>query len=311
MPDASLEAEELRTAFANQLLSMISTHNLMLVTGDLGYGVFDDFAELFPNNFLNAGITEQSMTSMAAGLADSDWIPVLYSIANFPTLRNLEQIRNDIAYPNRHVIICAVGAGLAYGSLGTSHFAIEDVGVLRTLPNMRILSPSGPKSASLALKSAVNIPLPTYLRLGKAGEVNIFHSASDAHQALRLIIKGQADACVISSGSIGSLVLDTMSKGIWKPSFYSIEELWPLSGEIKDLIRRQKRILVVEEHVKTGGLYSILAEEILSCGAKAEIKSLAVDPLLLQSAGSQDFLRDISGLNQRDLQVALEWLERS
>ena len=302
---------EMRDAFAKSLRETAPRYKSILVTGDLGYGVFDEFRAEFGSRFLNAGITEQSLTSMAAGLSDVGWIPIIYSIANFPTLRNFEQIRNDIAYPNRHVIVCSVGAGLAYGALGTSHFAIEDIGALRTLPNMRILSPSGPMATKLALEDALANPSPTYLRLGKNGEVDLGTEPSSKHTAFQLVTEGSKVGAVMSTGSIGLRVIRAMENVASSASFYSIEELWPPSDELTELVLSQKRILVVEEHVKQTGLFSILSELIQSYNGRTQLRSIAVDPLRLVVAGSQEYLRDISGLGDDAICDGIGWLEEA
>ena len=299
----------MRDAFAKSLRESAPKYKSILVTGDLGYGVFDEFREEFGPRFLNAGITEQSLTSMAAGLSDVGWIPIIYSIANFPTLRNFEQIRNDISYPNRHVIVCSVGAGLAYGALGTSHFAIEDIGALRTLPNMRILSPSGPTATRLALEDALANPCPTYLRLGKNGEVDLVAEKPSKHAGFHLVSEGSKVGAVMSTGSIGLRVVEAMENMASSASFYSIEEPWPVSDELTELVLSQKRILVVEEHVKQSGLFSILSELIQSFNGTTQLRSIAIDPLRLIVAGSQDYLRDISGLSIDAICDGLSWLE--
>jgi len=301
----------MRDAFAKSLRELAPKYKSILVTGDLGYGVFDEFREEFGPRFLNAGITEQSLTSMAAGLSDVGWIPIIYSIANFPTLRNFEQIRNDISYPNRHVIVCSVGAGLAYGALGTSHFAIEDIGALRTLPNMRILSPSGPTATRLALEDALTNPCPTYLRLGKNGEVDLVTEKPSKHAGFHLVSEGSKVGAVMSTGSIGLRVVEAMENMASSASFYSIEEPWPVSDELTELVLSQKRILVVEEHVKQSGLFSILSELIQSFNGTTQLRSIAIDPLRLIVAGSQDYLRDISGLSIDAICDGLSWLEEA
>jgi len=301
----------MRDAFAKSLRELAPKYKSILVTGDLGYGVFDEFREEFGPRFLNAGITEQSLTSMAAGLSDVGWIPIIYSIANFPTLRNFEQIRNDISYPKRHVIVCSVGAGLAYGALGTSHFAIEDIGALRTLPNMRILSPSGPTATRLALEDALANPCPTYLRLGKNGEVDLVTEKPSKHAGFHLVSEGSKVGAVMSTGSIGLRVVEAMENMASSASFYSIEEPWPVSDELTELVLSQKRILVVEEHVKQSGLFSILSELIQSFNGTTQLRSIAIDPLRLIVAGSQDYLRDISGLSIDAICDGLSWLEEA
>src|SRR5215217_2366321 len=146
----------MRTAFIEQLIEEAKADDsVFLIVGDLGFSVVEPFAELFPERFLNAGVAEQNMTGLAAGLATQGYKVFTYSIANFPTLRCLEQIRNDVCYHNLPVISVAVGGGLAYGSLGYSHHAVEDLAILRTLPNMGVVAPGDPHETRAAVKALV------------------------------------------------------------------------------------------------------------------------------------------------------------
>src|SRR6266853_5058405 len=130
----------MRGAFFRALLEMAELDDRVhLIVGDLGFGVAEEFACRFPNRFLNAGVAEQNMTGIAAGMALSGKIVFTYSIANFPILRCLEQVRNDVCYHNANVKIVAVGGGLAYGALGASHHATEDLAILRSMPNMTVI----------------------------------------------------------------------------------------------------------------------------------------------------------------------------
>ena len=157
----------MRTAFIQQLIKEAETNErIFLIVGDLGYSVVEPFRDKFPDRFLNAGIAEQNMAGMAAGLAKEGYNVYIYSIANFPTLRCMEQIRDDIAYHNLNVKIVSVGAGYAYASLGASHHATEDIGMMRTIPNMLVCSPGDPIEAQAITKFSSHYDGPMYLRSG-------------------------------------------------------------------------------------------------------------------------------------------------
>ena len=161
----------MRTAFINQLTEEAKNNDkIFLIVGDLGFSVVEEFADLFPDRFLNAGIAEQNMIGVAAGLAKEGYNVYVYSIGNFPTLRCMEQIRYDVAYHNLSVKIVSVGAGYAYGSLGASHHATEELGMMRVIPNMVVCSPGDPVEAKAITTLSANYDGPMYLRLGKAGE---------------------------------------------------------------------------------------------------------------------------------------------
>ncbi len=297
----------MRDNFAKSFRKCLEKYPGILITGDLGFGVFDELAKEFPESFINAGITEQSLTSMAAGLADEGFIPFVYSIANFPTFRNLEQIRNDIAYPRRHAIICSVGAGLAYGALGTSHFGVEDFSIIRSLPNMRILSPSDPLRAQLATESAFSVEVPTYLRLGKNGE-EAFGLNQEFHTPVRTISHNRCEIAVISTGSVGRRVLEARKQLDFDFDHYSIEEIWPVSDVLLDLMSKYRGLLIVEEHSRVGGLYSIFSELKSDYNFETTLVSASVNRDQLNVAGSQDFLLDRSGLSARDIGIKIREL---
>ncbi|MFM1975793.1 MAG: hypothetical protein RL145_639, partial [Pseudomonadota bacterium] len=159
----------MRNAFIDELVSLAEKFDhIALMVGDLGWSVVEPFAERFPDRFINAGIAEQNMAGMAAGMASEGYHVFTYSIANFPTFRCAEQIRNDVDYHNLPVTTVSVGGGLAYGSLGYSHHAVQDYALMRTMPNMLIAAPGDPLEVRACLRYLVNHPQPSYLRIGKA-----------------------------------------------------------------------------------------------------------------------------------------------
>src|SRR5712691_10038528 len=167
-------AEGMRPAFFRALPELAAAdERVNLVVGDLGFGVVEPFVERFPARFFNAGVAEQNMTGIAAGLALSGKTVFTYSIANFPTLRCLEQIRNDVCYHNANVKVVAVGGGFAYGALGMTHHATEDLAIMRALPGMVVVAPGDPLETELATRAIVSHSGPCYLRLGRAGEPKV------------------------------------------------------------------------------------------------------------------------------------------
>ena len=158
----------MRDAFIRTLIERARVDKrVFLIIGDLGFGVVEGFAAEFPERFVNAGVSEQSMIGVAAGLADSGYHPFVYSIANFPTFRCLEQLRNDVCYHKLPTTVVSVGAGFAYGALGYSHHAVEDAAVMRALPGMTVVSPADPWETSKATLALADLSSPSYLRLGR------------------------------------------------------------------------------------------------------------------------------------------------
>ena len=167
----------MRNNFINWLIAKSRSDNrIFLLTADLGYSVVEPFQQVFPDQFINVGVAEQNMTGIAAGLATEGFLPFTYSIGVFPTFRCAEQIRNDIDYHNLPVVTCTVGSGVAYGNLGYSHHAIQDISIMRSLPNMVIATPADPSEVVAILDWYYSNPCPMYLRLHKAGEPQIPHS---------------------------------------------------------------------------------------------------------------------------------------
>ena len=161
----------MRNAFAQVITELSDTcPDIVLLAGDIGNRLFDRFKEKHPDRFYNCGVAEANMTGVAAGLAFSGLRPVTYTITPFNTTRCFEQIRLDVCYPNLPVIIVGTGSGLSYSELGSTHHSMEDIAILRTLPNMHVLCPADPVEVRLALQDALRLARPTYIRIGKKGE---------------------------------------------------------------------------------------------------------------------------------------------
>ena len=295
----------MRTAFINELIAQARQHSeIFLVVGDLGFSVVEPFAAEFPDRFLNAGVAEQNMTGVAAGLASEGYHVFTYSIANFPTLRCLEQIRNDIAYHRLPVTVVSVGAGFAYGNLGYSHHAVQDIGIIRTLPEMTILSPADPGEAREALQWLAENPCPSYLRLGKAGEPELHQMRGLAQSPLK-ILEGKSDCAIVTTGSILQVALaaarQLANEGI-SASVFSCPWLQPAGADFFQPLARYSRLLVVEEHIQAGGLASLLLERM---PAGTKISSLSPSAAALNQVGSQDFLRRQAGINAEAIMAAI------
>jgi transketolase len=285
----------MRTAFINELIIQARRHpEIFLVVGDLGFSVVEPFAAEFPDRFLNAGVAEQNLTGAAAGLASEGYHVFTYSIANFPTLRCLEQIRNDIAYHRLPVTVVSVGAGFAYGNLGYSHHAVQDLGILRTLPEMTILSPADPGETRESLQWLAQNPRPSYLRLGKAGEPDL-HNVRGLTQGPLKIVEGTGDLALVATGSIlkealaAAKILATEGTSV---SVFSCPLLQPVPPEFFAPLKKYPRLMALEEHLPAGGLASLLREHL-----PQPVPSLAVPPKTLGLVGSQEYLRRHAGLD--------------
>jgi len=290
-----------RTAFIRSLIDHARANGrIFLVVGDLGFSVVEPFAAEFPGRFLNVGVAEQNMTGVAAGLAAEGYHVFTYSIGNFPTLRCLEQVRNDVCYHRLPVTVVSVGAGFAYGNLGYSHHAVQDIAVMRTMPHMRIYSPADPRETVKCLDSIVAHPGPSYLRIGKSGEP-VLYAKLPAEQILVdtspiEIRTGDGRVAVVATGSVLGLAIDAgkdlEALGI-NVGIFSCPLLAPVDSAFLAPLWRYDTIVTVEEHVPTGGLASLVREH---CPHRIHVVGLAIDGNLPQCVGTQDFLRARHGL---------------
>jgi transketolase len=294
----------MRNSFADQFLTLARLDpRLILVTGDLGFGVLDQIAAELPNQYINAGITEQSMMSMAAGLASEGYRPFVYSIANFPTLRCLEQIRNDVCYMNNPVTIIAVGAGLGYGNLGYTHHAVEDIAIMRALPNLSIYSPADSIEVRKCLSHILYYNSPAYMRLGKGGEPAIHSGDVSTVNGPLQISEGQ-NGFIAFTGGIGSRVLEAEKllnlEGFY-PTIFSNPRLSTESLESLINSTRDSFLLTVEEHSVNGGFGSWLLEAKSDLNSNVRISRLGLDQENIALLGSQAYLLDHANITARGI----------
>jgi len=294
----------MRTAFIDQLIKDARINNkVFLIVGDLGFSVVEPFANEFPKQFLNAGVAEQNMTGIAAGLAKEGFQVFTYSIANFPTLRAMEQIRYDICYHKLNVNIVSVGGGYAYGPLGASHHATEDIGMLRTIPNLTVCAPGDPYETKVVTSLIVKHDGPCYLRLGKAGEPKVVENELNVKfgEMIPLII-GENTA-ILSTGAMLKYSYDFVLNNRLKWGIYSFPFVKPLDLIGLQLIaEKYENIITIEEHQKSGGFGSAILEGINDLIEKGKlenspiIKRIAIPDKFYSVAGSQAYLRELAGL---------------
>ncbi len=246
----------MRNTFIEHLIRKAeSDERVFLVVGDLGFSVVEPYIERFPDRFLNAGVAEQNMTSVAAGLAREGYRPFTYSIANFSTARCYEQIRNDVCYHKLPVCVVAVGGGFMYGSLGPTHHATEDIAIMRALPGMRVFVPFGKASTCLAVDEILAEDQPAYLRLGRADV-----EAAPADNGLTAIHTAPGNRRAILS--VGQLAREVVERGRTDArDVYAWCRIKPPPGEaLRQLADRYDEILVVEDHQREGGAFSAFSE---------------------------------------------------
>lgn len=294
----------MRNAFIQELVSLARKQpNIALIVGDLGYSVIEPFADEFPDRFVNAGVAEQNMTGLAAGMASEGYHVFTYSIANFPTFRCAEQIRNDVAYHNLPVTVVSVGGGLAYGALGYSHHAVQDYALIRTLPNMLIAAPGDPMEVLSCMRYLVKHPGPSYLRLGKAGEP-CFHESPPAVAPGRWlkVREGHEDHAILSTGAGLQIAMAWVEKEeYFNRTVYSMP-LWSMEDKLAQgsFLREQVDVLTIEDHLIDGGFGSWLLEaKAMNLELDCKVYPVALSPNVCGTVGSQATLNKLGGLDPR------------
>lgn len=295
----------MRDAFIRALVDLARVdRDVILVTGDLGFGVLDEFRREFPAQFINAGVAEQNMTGMAAGLALEGKKVFIYSIANFPTLRCLEQIRNDVLYHNAPVNTVAIGGGFSYGSLGMSHHATEDVAIMRALAGMRVYAPCADIEAEAIAQHLVANPGPSYLRLDKS-KVADSHGADFIHGKIRQLSFG-SDVAILGYGGVLQEALSAAdllhAKGL-ECSVFSVHTLKPFDAVMLiDIARRYRVLVTIEEHVGVGGLGSIVADVLIETDVvRGKLCRISLPDVYSSIVGSQEYLRERHNLDAKSV----------
>ena len=291
----------MRTAFVEHLCALADAdQRIWLLTGDLGFSVLEGFADAFPDRFVNAGIAEQNMIGVAAGLALSGKVPFVYSIANFPVMRCLEQIRNDVCYHELSVKVVSVGGGMAYGSQGYTHHGVEDIAVMSAMPGMAVLAPADPIEAAWSAGAAVARSGPVYVRLGKAGDPVLHERIPHLEFGRAVTVREGNGATLVSCGPALSTCLraaeELATLGV-EARVLSMPTVKPIDADALARAAIETPLVVtVEEHGPIGGLFSTVLEVVSPLRAAACMRvSLASKPASF--AGSCAYLNERSGLD--------------
>jgi len=289
----------MRDIFINCLNKNIESHkNLILMVGDLGYSVIESFQKNYPSHFFNAGVAEQNMTGMAAGIASEGFHVFTYSIGNFNTFRCAEQIRNDIDYHNLNVTIVSVGGGLGYGALGYSHHAIQDYALLRSFPNMTIYSPGTNQQVQNCFEKILKNKSPAYFRLGKINDNLKFVESKKINEGHWVKISkseiNNSKKCILTTGGvIEDAIKMQNSKKYFDYHVYSLP-IWGMKYKSlqPNQISKWNEIITLEDHIEDGGFGSY----ILECNAlmenKTKIKVKALNQKVCGMVGSQDEIKN-------------------
>jgi transketolase len=297
----------MRNAFADEITRIASIdERLILLSGDIGNRLFDNYKNAFPNRFLNCGVAEANMTGVAAGLAMNGLRPITYTIAPFATTRCFEQIRDDICYHNLPTIIVGIGSGLGYAELGATHQSLEDIAILRALPNMTVLCPADPQETRLALRAALNINGPVYLRLGKKGEQAVHEENTRYRIGHAMPLRDGSDCAVLSTGIIAPLALEVANSLAYKritTNVIHFPSVKPLDYEtLVHCVQKYQLIATIEEHSRIGGFGSAVAEWLSDYGVHTtKLLRYGTQDNFLHEAGGTAYARERHGLSASNI----------
>lgn len=292
----------MRNVFAQELTRLAAEDpRIVLLSGDIGNKLFDGLKAAAPDRVYNCGVAEANMTGVAAGLATFGLRPLTYTITAFATVRCLEQIRVDLCYHNLPVIVVGTGSGLSYTELGPTHHSCEDIGLLRTLPNLTILCPCDPTEVRLALRAALRHEGPVYLRLGKKGEPNLHATEPGFRIGKAITMREGTEACLLATGNAVELALDVAARlkdqghSVRVESVHTVK---PLDAELLESLRRAFPVVAtVEEHSLIGGLGGAVAEWAADQGPGGfRLLRFGTEDRYLAEVGTQDWARAQYGL---------------
>jgi transketolase len=291
----------MRNTFIKKLIAAAEINNkIILMVGDLGYSVIEEFQEKFPDRFYNAGISEQNMASMAAGLAFEGFHVFIYSIANFPTFRCAEQLRNDVGYHQLSVTVVTVGGGLSYGNLGYSHHAVQDLGLMRLFPEFDIVSPGDPMETEMCMDFILNNPGPSYLRLKKAGEANYNTHVKTIMPGIWNEVNESKNNKIFLTTSGGLHLAQQMKNSNKEYSDYGVYTCPIWGAKFKRLQQHQidkfEEIITVEDHLLDCGFGSWVRESVAVQESHLKIKNKALTQDVIGKVGSEEYLLKIGGL---------------
>jgi transketolase len=289
-----------RVAFSEALVSFAKADpRVLLLTGDHGYALFDEFRKQCPAQYINAGIAEQNMVGMAAGLARAGYIPFVYGLSAFVPVRVVEQIKLDIAHDNLHVVLLGDGAGFVYSHLGTSHQSTEDIAVTRAIPNLSIFSPADKYEQTLCMNWAYQANSPVYLRMGKSDRGDVHDGVLDVPAGDLIQVKRglPGNLAFVATGSMVRTALEVAAGGYPDASVWSVPAIKPTNAEqLATICAQSKAVVTLEEHSINCGLGSLVAE-IASEFSPARILRIGIADRFSEHCGSYQYLLREHGID--------------
>lgn len=299
----------MRNDFIKKLIELAKKdQRIVLLTADLGFSVVEEFGKNFPDRFYNVGVSEQNMVGLATGLAKDGFIPFVYSIAPFVLLRPFEFVRNGPVFHNLQIRFCGIGCGFEYGLLGSTHFLLEDVALVRSQPNFMYVAPSNDSQSAQSLEKTYQNPGPIFYRIGK-GSVKILPEQTEFDPHKLQIVQSGEKVLLLSLGTISSeaeiAVKNLLAKNI-KVTFAVIPTFEKeVLVEIKNLLKKHDSVVTLEAHYSHGGIGSMVAEIIAENGINCRLKKMAVEKLSDGIYGSEKFMYKKNNLDSTTVEKVL------
>ncbi|NOZ69053.1 MAG: transketolase [Deferribacteres bacterium] len=302
----------MRNTFIDTVIEACEARDdIFIISGDAGFGVFDEFKNDHADRFLNLGIAEQNMTGFSAGLSMTGFKVYMYNIIPFVLYRNYEQVRNDICYQKLPVVLAGIGSGVTYAPQGMTHYSIEDIGLAQTLPNLTVISPMDPVEARLAALYSLNSEGPFYVRLAKRGEPKI-HETEDFDITFPPTVRKGEDAAVLFHGSISSEVIkayDELRKENIYPELISVPVIQPLNKHyLMDKLKDKRFVITVEEHFENSGLGGILRALHSEYKPQWRLKTMGIPYRYIHDIKTQQGMREYFGISCRDIENTVKKL---
>ncbi len=307
----------MRNIFVKTLIRLAQAdERIFLITPDLGFSVLEEFEQMFPERFLNVGIAEANAVGIAAGLALSGKVVYVYSIVPFVTMRPFEQIRVDVAYMNTNVRLIGVGAGLTYGPAGATHHSIEDIALMRALPNMSVVAPCDKFEIEKITEESLVYNGPIYIRLAKNSESIVYDKRENIKIGKANYIKrfDNCDIAILFTSNVLDIAFEVSEKlenNNYKNELISMHTIKPFDYEaLEKILKNKKYIFTIEEHNIIGGLGSVVAEYIAESCYKPTFKRFALPDKYSHYVGNQYFIREKLGLTSEKIIYAIKSLIR-
>jgi transketolase len=286
----------MRNAFADEVTRLAQDDSrVVLLSGDIGNRLFDRLRSANPKQFLNCGIAEQNMMGVAAGMGLCGLRPIVYTITPFATVRCLEQIKIDVAYHNSPVVIVGTGAGLSYASLGPTHHSLEDFAIFRAIPELQVLSPWDAKSLRRCLCMAMESSSPTYIRIGKKGEIDLTGDHQVPAIGNGLCLQSGSQVCILATGTVSSeaaVAVEALALHGVSVELVLIHTIKPFSeAAIQGILDRFDALVTVEEHSKVGGFGESVLSLIARRSLQKKVETLGTSDAFMSVVGSQEYAR--------------------